>query len=174
VADKTVLEQDLPVEALLYLDVLGMPLTAAGKRMTYVAAAKSAGVSYSNVWSWRQKYAGFAEMEQRARTGRRESTGRKLARQYVNALVGPAGRSVLRELEAEDGDARLAWDVLKTAAGIADVHEVRGSVTYTAEQLAEDRERAAQELEEWEREQGMGDMAGAGESPPGVPAAGGV
>lgn len=167
-------ERDLPIEALVYLDNLGMPLTPEGKRMTYKAAAEMAGVSYSNVWAWRQKFPGFADLEQKARTGRRESQGRRLAQHFVYALVSPAGRNVARELEREDGDARLAWDVLKTAAGIADVHELRQRVEYTAEDLARDRADAERELEAWEREHGVGAVDREAESPPVGPEAGGV
>lgn len=173
-ADSADLERQLPIEALVYLDNLGMPLTPEGKRMTFKAAAQMAGVSYSNVWSWRQRHEGFAALEDKARRGRRESQGRRLARHYVYALVTPAGRNLARELERVDGDARLAWDVLRTAAAIADVSEVRTEVVYTAADLARDREQAERELAEWENGQGMESVDTENESPPGSTAAGGV
>jgi len=101
-----------------YLDVLAVPLDPEGRRMTKVRAAELAGVSMSAVKCWRVAWPGFRAAEREAVAGRRQRNVEPLVRLFMNVLVTPAWRRLWRELNAEDGDVRLAWDVLQAAASL--------------------------------------------------------
>ena len=111
-----------------YLDVLAVPLDPDGRRMTKVRAAELAGVSMSAVKRWRVAWPGFRAAEREAVAGRRQRNVEPLAWLFMNVLVTPAWRRLWRELNAEDGDVRLAWDVLQAAARTSQRIEVEQTV----------------------------------------------